>query len=550
MLGIGGSVLGTTLAGAAAAGVAPAAGHLPAARRVDVPRDRIVVVQPGATSSFDPDGPAFVNAFQVVTNAYDGLTDVSIPADMAAAAKQLRSKGLPVLPALASRWESDARRQIWRFHLRSGVTSALGNPLTSADVLWTVRKWLGQQFVAKLLLGLGNISTAQQVTALGPQTVQFTLTAPAPPWFLNIFALGFMAVYDATELKRHVTPADPYAQMFTQAATAGFGPYTVRSVSPTGDQTLLVANPHYYRGAPPIKSWIRQAVDDDGQRLQLLLSKNADYTDQLTGLQFDQVARTKDAKVVTFTSTRGLFLAMDNSRAPFNDPAVRRGIARAVPYDDIIAFVYRSRATRWKSVIRSYFPGYTEDFWSYDTDYDVARRALAGIIAAKTPITLSYPIGTGVGEGVAILVQSALRSIDVTVVLDGLPPSLYNQRRIAGELAFATDELDAPVISDGHYELNQLYTSRAAQPKLIKFQYAALVDPISAQLATLDPQKDAKRYLALLRQAQRVILPLMPIIPISMTGTPTAMTKQLDTGGLLAHQGSFVRVAELRLKGK
>ena len=472
-----------------------------------------------------------------------------MPADLQAAAKQLRTKGLPVLPALAASWESNAKRLVWRFHLRPGVTSALGNPLTSDDVLWTVQKWLGQQFVAKLLLGLGNIGAAGQVKALGPLTVQFTLTAPAPPWFLNIFALGFMAVYDSTELKRHVTPADPYAQMFTQAATAGFGPYSVQSVSPTGDQTLLVAHPGYYRGAPPIRSWIRQAVDDDGQRLQLLLSKNADYTDQLTGIQLDQVARSKQAKVVTFTSSRALFLAMDNSRAPFDDPTVRRGLALAVPYDDIIAFVYRNRATRWKSVLRSYFPGYTEEFWKYDTDYDAARSALASVIAAKTPITLSYPVGAGVGGGVAILIQSALRGLDVTVVLERLPPSLYNQRRIAGDLSFFCDELDAPVIPDGHYELNQLYTSKAAQPKLIRFQNTALVDPISAQLAALDPQKDARRFLALLRQAQRMIVPLMPIIPIAMTGTSTAMTKQLDSSGLLAHQGSFVRFAELRLKG-
>ena len=34
-----------------------------------------------------------------------------------------------------------------------------------------------------------------------------------------------------------------------------------------------------------------------------------------------------------------------------------------------------------------------------------------------------------------------------------------------------------------------------------------------------------------------------------MTGTSTAMTKQLDTRGLLAHQGSFVGFSELTLKG-
>lgn len=555
MIAGGGGVLGAALGRAGAAAAATGAVDV-ATRRgsagqggATAVRGRIVVVQPGAVSSFEPDGPAFVNALQVVSNAYDGLTEVSMPADLQTAAAELRTKGLPALPALAASWESDAKRVVWRFRLRPGVVSALGNPLTSADVLFSVQKWLGQQFIAKLLLGLGNVGSADQVKALGPLTVQFRLNAPAPPWFLDLFALGFMAIYDSVELRKRVTAADPYGQMFTHAATAGFGPYALQSVSPSGDQALLVANPFYYRGAPPIKSWIRQAVDDDGQRLQLLLSKNADYTDQLTAIQYDQVARSKNWKVVTFTSTRGLFLGMDNTRAPFDDPAVRRGLAQAVPYEDIIAFVHRNRAARWKSVLRSYFPGSTDEFWKYDTDYAAARTALAALIAAKTPVTLSYPVGSGAGEGTAILVQSSLKSIGVNLVLDGLSASFYNQRRISGDLAFFTDELDAPVISDAHYELNQLYTSKAAQPRLIKFRETALVDPLSAQLAVLDPQRNAKRYSELLRQAQALIVPLMPIIPISLTGTPTAMTKQLDTRGLLAHQGSFVRFSELTLRG-
>ena len=86
-------------------------------------------MQPGAISSFEPDGPAFVNAFQAVTNAYDGLTEVSLPADLQDAARQLRTKGLPALPALAASWESDARRLVWRFRLRPGVRSAPALPV-------------------------------------------------------------------------------------------------------------------------------------------------------------------------------------------------------------------------------------------------------------------------------------------------------------------------------------------------------------------------------------------------------------------------------------
>lgn len=540
VLGVGGPVLAGALARAAAAA--------PLAVAPTKPRTRVIVVQPGAISSLEPDGPAFVNAFQAVTNCYDGLTDVAMPADLDAAARQLRSRGLPALPALAESWEANAKRTVWRFHLRQGVQSARGNTMSADDVLWSAQKWLGQKFIASLLLGLGNIADPAQLAAPDPATVQLTLTAAAPPWFLALFALGFLPVYDCKEARKRVTAADPFAQNFTRAATPGFGPYTLQTLSPSGDQALLVANPRYWRGVPRVRSIVRQAVDDDGQRLQLLLARTADYADQLTALQYDTVAKSRNARVVTYTSTRGLFLGMDNSRAPFDDPVVRRGLAQAIPYDDIIAFVHRNRALRWKSVVRLPFPGYTDEFWRYDTDPDAAAAALAPLIKARTPIALSYPVGAGAGAGAAILIQATLKSLGVDCRLDGLSPALYNQRRISGELAFFTDELDAPVVSDAHYELNQLYTSKAAQPRLVKFQQVSLIDPISAQLAALDPMKQLKRYSALLREAQGILVPLMPIIPISMTGTSVAVSNQLETKGLLAHQGGFVRFDELGLK--
>lgn len=520
-----------------------------AARRATAPRQRIVSVQPGAITSLEPDGPAYVNAATVLANAYDGLTDVTLPASLQAAVRQLRGKGLAPQPALATSWESDARRAVWRFQLRQGARSAAGATLTADDVAWSAGRWIGQGFIAQRLLAVAGLTAATQVAALDPATVQMTLPAPAPPWFLALFSLGFLPVYDSRLVKRHVTAADPWAQAFLRGATAGFGPYAVRSLNAAGDQALLVANAGYWRGTPAIASIVRQAVDDDAERLQLLLSRNADHVDQLTAVQYDQVARGTVGKVVSTTSTRGLFIGFDNAKPPFDDAAVRRGIALAVPYDDILTFVHRNRAQRWKSVIRLPFLGYTEEFWKYDLDAETAKTALAGVIAARTPLRLSYPVGAGAGEGAAILIQATLKSIGVNVLLEPLAPSLYNQRRVAGDLAFFTDELDAPLVWDGHFELNQHYTSKAALPHLLKFKETALIDPISAKLALVDPVANAKDATALLRQAQSILVPLMPIVPISITGSVAAVTAKLDTHLMAAHEGGALRFDELKLTG-
>src|SRR4029079_7384083 len=102
----------------------------------------------------------------------------------------------------------------------------------------------------------------------------------------------------------------------------------------------------------------------------------------------------------------------------------------------------------------------------------------------------------------AILSQASMKSAGVNFALDALTPSVYNTKRQTGDLLFFTDELDSPVVPDGHYELTQFSPSRALQPTLIKFESPQLVDPISAKLNTLDPQTDTKAYNAALRQAQ------------------------------------------------
>jgi ABC-type transport system substrate-binding protein len=208
-------------------------------------------------------------------------------------------------------------------------------------------------------------------------------------------------------------------------------------------------------------------------------------------------------------------------------------------------FVFRGHAKRWKTVIRAHFPGSTEEFWRYDTNIAAARAALARL---GQPVTLQYPAGAGPAESVAILIQSSLRQAGVDFRLEALTPSVYNQRRQSGTLTFFTDELDAPVVPDAHYELNQLYTSKALQPALLKFQDAAKIDPISAQLNVLDPQRDTRRYVALLRQAQSILVPLMPIIPIAMTGATAAMHRNIDTTKAFSHQHGFLRWNEISYK--
>lgn len=66
----------------------------------------------------------------IVVNLYDGLVELN--------PQQLTE----VRPALAERWSVSADNRTLTFHLRDNVRFHSGNPLTSADAVWSMRRVL------------------------------------------------------------------------------------------------------------------------------------------------------------------------------------------------------------------------------------------------------------------------------------------------------------------------------------------------------------------------------------------------------------------------
>jgi peptide/nickel transport system substrate-binding protein len=91
-------------------------------------------------------------------------------------------------PMLASRWSISADGRVYTFTLRPEVVFHNGAPLTSAEVVWSLHRYLKPETHWRCLevFGPNGIARILNVTAPDPHTVAVTLDRPAPMFLTTL----------------------------------------------------------------------------------------------------------------------------------------------------------------------------------------------------------------------------------------------------------------------------------------------------------------------------------------------------------------------------
>jgi peptide/nickel transport system substrate-binding protein len=339
------------------------------------------------------------------------------------------------VPELAERWDISADGTTFTFNLRSGVMSTFGNEFGAEDVRWRWERMWGLKANGLGFYSLADLKGPDSIEVVDPHTVRFHLEHPNG-MFMTLLQNTFMYFIDSTEAKKHITPDDPYALSWTEKNPAIFGPYRVTQHVP-GQQTVMEADPNYWRGPLATRRIIYREVPDAAVQSQLLQTGEIDLATGLDARQRLDLVGKPGVQVLDWPATAEVALCMNVTDPPFDNPLVRRAVSYAIPYDDIIQSVYMGTARRWKSPVPSVFPGYTDQYWQFDTNPDTARDLLnqAGL-SSGFETTLSWDSGFPDHEGIAVLLQTALANVGITADLDKLTSSSFAERSGRRELPF------------------------------------------------------------------------------------------------------------------
>ncbi|MFV2010883.1 MULTISPECIES: ABC transporter substrate-binding protein [unclassified Micromonospora] len=332
-----------------------------------------------------------------------------------------------VMATFAESFEPNADQTVWTLKLRQGVTFASGNEMTAADVKWSKdRAFAAQANVAGIYRTIG-LTEPDQVTVVDDYTVQFTQAFPSA-LTRQIQAIS-LYVFDSEEAKKHATDADPWAtEWFTNNAPTG-GYFNVeRAVQ--GQEIVLTANEGYPGPDPAQTTTIRISVVPAAanQRLQL----EAGDIDVALGIGQRDIADLKNTdgvKVISAASNEQVAIQMSVTTAPFDNVDVRKALAHAVPYDQIINNVYGGDARPTKSLVPLDMPGYDERGYPYGYDPDAARAALAAAGVDQISSELVYATDNDTQQQIAVLVQSEARKVGIELELVPLDPATLAERR-------------------------------------------------------------------------------------------------------------------------
>ncbi|HEX5261831.1 MAG TPA: ABC transporter substrate-binding protein, partial [Gaiellales bacterium] len=265
--------------------------------------------------------------------------------------------GKTVVPQLATSYTLSKDKKTYTFTLRKGVKFSTGQPMTSADVVFSIDQ------ARKASQGWGYIDGAiKDVKADGPDKVIITTKYPWAPLVADIalFANG-------------IVPKNYGGESETSFYThpVGTGPFKW-GYWHKGAALKLVKNPHYWeKGKPYLDSVTWTAVGNDNTR-QLQLEGGQAQIDEFP--PFSTASSLKTTPGVTlnvFPSTRTDYMMMNERYAPLADVHVRRAISYAIDRQALVKAVLFNQGKPANSFMPPQVPYYDPN--SPGIQYNLAK---------------------------------------------------------------------------------------------------------------------------------------------------------------------------------
>jgi peptide/nickel transport system substrate-binding protein len=399
----------------------------------------LVVEQVFAIDSLDPAHGSTSTSILVDKSVYDTLLTLN-PKDLT-----------KPYPALATSYTASTDGKTFTFDLRHGVKFANGDPLTSADVVYSLQR----------LQKINNPSSASFVGGLvitAPDAYTVVVASPAPNPAIPVIMTQFnQVIYDSKLVAANggteVAASDKAETFFSGPNAAGSGPYMITSVDATS-QIVLKANPHYW-GAKPVYNEIvirnvpaaTQRLDIQDGQAQVALNINENDASSLGSSVTVSVAPSEDQYYIELNHDPAISKFTSNVN-------FRQAVQLALNYGGLVALGGKG-AVQESGFIPKGMLGALPASDNTKQNLAQARADLALVGIANPTFQLDYSTDNAIdgvdATAVATTIQSDLQAIGITVKLNQGPfASVLLPRVLAGksEAILFANPADYPDPSD------------------------------------------------------------------------------------------------------
>ncbi len=242
--------------------------------------------------------------------------------------------------------------------LKDGIVFASGNPMTSADVAFSINRCKNLQgnpaFIAE---------TIESIETPDDKTVVFHLTETDSA-ILSKLTYSSLSVLDSAVVKEHGgTDAEDAATTDTaldylNSTSAGSGMYVMTSYTPDVE-IVLEKNPNYWGEATNVDKYIIKIQDDSNTQMMTLSQGDIDVALCMTDDTMAELEGNADVTLVNVPTKTVGFLMMNMDEeigGPVSNPLVQQAIRKAVDYAGIQTITGQGAVTPY-SVIQDGFMG-------------------------------------------------------------------------------------------------------------------------------------------------------------------------------------------------
>ena len=303
-------------------------------------------------------------------------------------------------PQMAESLTSEDDGSTFELKLQPGLTFTDGTALDAEAVKFNWDRLKDPALRAPHAVEAAMIASTEVVD---PTTLKATLTSPVSnfPQAVVTSSLNWIASPTALKAGKEKFDANP----------VGAGPFTLKSWTRQGDIDL-VKNPDFWDAPKPyLDTLTLRAVSDGAQRLNSVMAGDADVTIE-SNWENIRKAQEADLPVDVQVLNGGLFLALNNRRAPFADPRAREALSLVIDNEALNSAVYVGAADMVDTLFAEESPFHT-DTELRTADRERAQELFDELAAEGKPVSFTfstYP--TSENRAMAEAVQAQLAGFD------------------------------------------------------------------------------------------------------------------------------------------
>lgn len=315
--------------------------------------------------SLDPHKVSGVPESNILRQMFVGLTTTDVDGN--------------TMPGMAESWDTTDNK-VWTFKLRDAKWSN-GDPVTAHDFVYSMRR-LGDPATASpyaTYLADAKVMNAQDIVdgkanpdtlgvkAIDDKTLEITLSEPVP-YFPDMLIHTSVKPVNQKAVEAH---GDKWTAPENIVVN---GPYKLTSWQ-VNERITLERNPQYYDDA---KTTINKAtllvVPAATTDVQRYKAGEIDVTaDSLPPEQYDQLKKELGAEVIEPPKLCTYYYEFNHTKAPFDDPKVRKALSLALDRDIIVDSILK----QGQKVAYQFTPEATHGIKNYSPEWkswDKARR--------------------------------------------------------------------------------------------------------------------------------------------------------------------------------